>query len=138
MRRLATTDTWATVQFDETFTGAAATFPTSALTKMMSSPNVVAGANGIIVPDAGIYMCSLRGYVANIAAGARAYVGFLVNGASVLTAELYVSNTGGQDQSSSHSLFRLSKNDRLTLNRYHSDTGSVRLVSGELTIHRVS
>ena len=54
----------------------------------------------------------------------------------MVTAELYVVNVGGQDQSSAHGVYRLTRGDRLTPYRYHSEGGSSRLVSAELTIEK--
>lgn len=134
MRRPDTT--WATVQFDEMFTGAAGAYPSSAWTKSYGSPNVPYGSFGIVVPESGYYVCQVRGYVNNIAAGARATAGMQLNGTLWVTAEMYVVNVGGQDQSSVHGVYKLTKGDRLTAYRYHSDGGSSRLVSTELTIEK--
>lgn len=127
---------WGMAKFDETFTGALAAFPTSGLVRS-NGRGVNVTPSGLAIVTGGIYLVMLYAYVANIATGARAEVQLIVNGSNVLTTNLYVSNSGGQDQSSSHSVMTLSAGDKLSMQRYHSDTGSGRLMSGEMFVQEL-
>lgn len=127
---------WGMAKFDETFTGALAGFPTTALVRS-NGRGVNVTPSGLAVVTGGTYLVMLYAYVVNIAAGARAEVQLLVNAANVLTTNLYVSNAGGQDQSSSHSVLTLAAGDKLSMQRFHSDTGSGRAVAGEMFIQEL-
>lgn len=134
--RTATTGRWAMVQYSESHTGALAAFPTANLTKS-NGRGMAQGSSGVTVAKSGLYLALVYAYVTNIAAGGRAEVQLMVNNSNLLSAMIYVPTAGGTAQGSSHAVLTLAAGDRVTLQRYHSDTGSSRAMSGELFLQEL-
>lgn len=128
---------WAALGYTETFTGAVADYGLAANYKALGR-GLGVSPGGITITKGGLYLVLLYGYTSNQAAGARAEVSLKQDGSLLIVSRLYVSNAGGLDENTVHSVFYLPGGARLNISRYHSDTGSGRAVNGEVFVQELA